>query len=60
MNDWDLDEKPLSKWQVFQLINLLWPFIYLFLDKEWQIILGLHLVLVLLHGRFTTSNEQDK
>ena len=29
------------------------------LHKEWQIMLGLHLVLVKLHGQFTTSIEQD-
>jgi len=29
-------------------------------DKEWQIILGLHLVLVALHESFTISIEQDK
>ena len=30
------------------------------LYKEWQIMLGLHLVLMTLHGRFTISSEQDK
>ena len=28
--------------------------------EEWWIMLGLHLVSVTLHGRFTTSMEQDK
>ena len=31
-----------------------------FLSKEWQIMLGLRLVLVTLHGRFTSRIEQDK
>ena len=29
-------------------------------EKEWQIILGSHLVLVTLHGQFTISIEQGK
>ena len=33
---------------------------FVFFNKEWQIILGLHLVLVTLHMRFTISIEQDK
>ena len=28
--------------------------------KEWEIMLGLHLVLVALHGQFTISIEEDK
>jgi hypothetical protein len=34
--------------------------ISIFIYKEWQIMLGLHLVLVTLHTQFTISIEQDK
>ena len=52
MDDWDLDEKPLGKWQLLHIVNLKYPC--------WQIMLGLHLVLATLHGWFTISIEQDK
>ena len=31
-----------------------------FFNKKWQIMLGLHLVLVTLHGWFTINIEQDE
>ena len=31
----------------------------IFFYKEWQMMLGLHLVLVTLHGRFSISIELD-
>jgi hypothetical protein len=57
MDDWKLDEKSLNKWQQLQHCKSKMPTnIY----KEWQILLGLHIVLVTLHGRFTIRIEQDK
>ena len=51
-----LDES-LSKWWYSQNCKFIIPKISC---KECQITLGLHLVLVLLHKRFTFSIEQDK
>ena len=46
MDDWNLDEKPLGKWQHLQhRKDIIPPKIY----KEWQILLGQHLVLVTPH-----------
>ena len=33
---------------------------FFLLNKEWHIMLALHVVLVTLHGRFTISIDQDK
>ena len=57
MNDWDLNDKSLSKWQYFQHSKSIVPNIY---TKEWQTMLRLHLVLVTLHMWLTISIEQDK
>ena len=44
MNDWNLDEKSCSNCNI---VNLWCP---IFFYKEWQIMLGLHLVFATLHG----------
>ena len=53
MDDWNVDEESLSKWQQLQHCKFVMP---KYLYKKWQIILGSHLVLVTRHGRFQISN----
>ena len=57
MDDWNLDENLLSKWQYLQHCKSIMPIIFY---KEWWMILGFHLLLVTLHGHFTIGIEQDK
>lgn len=53
---WNSDEKSLSKWPQLQLCEYLMSIMFY---KEQQILLGLLLMLVTLHGRYIISVEQD-
>ena len=44
---------------ICDIVNLEYA-IFIFVNKEWQIMVGLHLVLVILHKWFTISIEQDE
>ena len=57
MDVWDLDENPLSKWQTLEHCKSIMPKLFY---NEWQLMLGLHFVLVILHGQFTNSIQQNK
>ena len=57
MDDWNLNEKSANKWHYLQ--HLISDYFIKF-SKDWSMMLGLHLVLVTLHKRFTISIEQDK
>ena len=60
MDIWNLGEKSLSKWQkITNIANLKNPNFYFF-TRNRQTMLGFHLVLMTLHGLFTTTIEQDK
>ena len=52
MDDWYLDEISLDKWELLQHDNSTIPPLF-FINKEWQIMLGKHSMLVTLHGQFT-------
>ena len=58
MNDWNLDENHLVSDSSYNIV--IYNAQFSFLQKRWQIILGLYLVLVKLNGQFTISIEQDK
>ena len=57
MDDWNLDELSYGKWRSLQHCKSKMPKLFY---KEWQPMLSIHLVLVILHRQFTISTEQDK
>ena len=57
MDDWNWNEKSLGKWQYLQHYKSIIP--QKKMHKEWQIMLGSHLVLVTQIPQFTISIEKD-